>query len=223
MTTNNLAIPGEKAPLLSVSEWVQGAPANFDQLAGQVVLVEIFQVNCPGCFLYALPEAVELHRKYKDSGLTVLGVATAFEDFDKNTLENLRRLAERNEVIGETFKALSQHGQLDQGRLPYRIPFPLAMDRLIERQGKISDEDIFDFIHGRLPNFNQQPDGYRQQIVKQVRSYLESLRYRAETFERFQLKGTPSQILVDKQGVLRACEFGALPDLESRLLKLLQE
>jgi thiol-disulfide isomerase/thioredoxin len=221
--TGKLAKIGEKAPLLAVSEWVQGAPINFDQLLGRVVLVEVFQVNCPGCFLYALPEAVELHRKYADAGVIVLGVATAFEDFDKNTLENLRRLVERNEVVGETFKALSQHGQLDQCRLPYRIPFPLAMDQLIERQDEISDTDILDFIHGRLPNFEHQPDAYRQQIAKQVRSYLESLRYRAATFECFQLKGTPSQILVDKQGVLRACEFGAFPDLESRLVKLLQE
>jgi len=214
---------GQQAPLLAVSEWVQGAPVNLDQLLGRVVLVEVFQVNCPGCFFYALPEAIELHRKYAEAGLTVLGVATAFEDFDKNTLANLRGLVERNEVIGETFKALSRHGQLEQGRLPYRIPFPLAMDQLSERQGETSEEDILGFIHGRLPNFDQQPEGYRQQVIQQVGKYLESLRYRAETFERFQLKGTPSQILVDKQGVLRACEFGAFPDLESRLLELLQE
>jgi len=218
-----LAQIGQQAPLLAVSEWVQGAPVNLDRLLGRVVLVEVFQVNCPGCFFYALPEAIELHRKYADAGLTVLGVATAFEDFDKNTLENLRGLVERNEVIGETFKALSRHGQLGQGRLPYRIPFPLAMDQLSERQGEISGEDILGFIHGRLPNFDQQPEAYRQQVIQQVGKYLESLRYRAETFERFQLKGTPSQILVDKQGVLRACEFGTFPDLESRLLELLQE
>ncbi|MDD1641142.1 MAG: TlpA family protein disulfide reductase, partial [Methylococcaceae bacterium] len=46
---------GQKAPLLSLSDWVQGEPVNFDQLSGRVVLVEVFQVNCPGCFLYALP------------------------------------------------------------------------------------------------------------------------------------------------------------------------
>jgi thiol-disulfide isomerase/thioredoxin len=222
MMNGNSANLGEKAPLLAVSEWVQGSPVNFDSLLGRVVLVEVFQINCPGCFLYALPKAIELHRKYADAGLTVLGIATAFEDFDKNTLENLRGLAERNEVIGETFKALSQHGVLDQGRLSYRIPFPLAMDRLTERQHEISEADILDFIHGRLPEFDRHPDSYRQQVVKQVRSYLESLRYRAETFERFQLKGTPSQILVDRQGILRACEFGAFPDLENRLLELLR-
>jgi thiol-disulfide isomerase/thioredoxin len=220
---NSLAQIGQKPPLLSISEWVQGEPVNFDSLLGRVVLVEVFQVNCPGCFLYALPEASKLHWKYTDAGLTVLGVATAFEDFDKNRLENLRLLVERNQVIGETFKALSQHGHLKQGRLPYRIPFPLAMDQLTKRLGEITEAEVFDFIHGRLPDFDRQPETYRQQVIGLVRTYLESLVYHAETFECFQLKGTPSQIVVDKQGVLRACEFGTSPDLEDRLLKLLQE
>ena len=42
---------GEKAPNLSISKWVQGLPTNFDQEKDHVVLVEVFQVNCPGCFL----------------------------------------------------------------------------------------------------------------------------------------------------------------------------
>ncbi|MDD4906730.1 MAG: TlpA family protein disulfide reductase, partial [Methylobacter tundripaludum] len=99
---------GQKTPPLSVSTWVQGTETNFDRLLGQVVLVEVFQVNCPGCFLYALPQAVDLHRKYSEHGLTILGVATAFEDFDKNNLENLIRLIENGEVVGETLRMLSQ-------------------------------------------------------------------------------------------------------------------
>jgi hypothetical protein len=30
----------------------------------KVVLVEAFQVNCPGCFFYALPQAISLYEKY---------------------------------------------------------------------------------------------------------------------------------------------------------------
>ena len=43
---------GEKSPNLKVSEWVQGIPTNFDQEKDHIVLVEVFQVNCPGCFMY---------------------------------------------------------------------------------------------------------------------------------------------------------------------------
>ena len=59
-----------------------------------IVLVEVFKVNCPGCFMHALPEAIEIYNKYKDDGVRVIGIATAFEDFDKNTLDNLKMLAE---------------------------------------------------------------------------------------------------------------------------------
>jgi hypothetical protein len=39
---------GSKAPNLEVSSWVQGKPTNIDKEKGIVVLVEFFQVNCPG-------------------------------------------------------------------------------------------------------------------------------------------------------------------------------
>jgi len=106
---------GEKAPNFGVSAWIQGAPTNFDKEKDHIVLLEVFQVNCPGCFMHAIPEAISIYNKYKDAGVRVLGLATAFEDFDKNTLDNLKMLAEKGEVIGETKDALSAHGQLKDG------------------------------------------------------------------------------------------------------------
>lgn len=214
---------GQKAPSLTVSEWVQGNPVNLDQLTGRVVLVEVFQVNCPGCFLYALPQAVGWHNRYADRGLAVLGVATAFEDFDKNTLENLTLLAETGVVIGETQKLLSLQGQLREGRLPYRIPFPLAMDRLNRRQQAVGDDEIVEFIREHAPDVEQRPVEIQQQIYRQVRQYLQSLTYRAATFECFGLKGTPSHILIDKQGILVDCGFGVDPDLENKIIQLLKD
>jgi thiol-disulfide isomerase/thioredoxin len=214
---------GQKAPLLQVSDWAQGEPGNFDQLSGRVVLVEVFQVNCPGCFLYALPQAIDLYQRYSDHGLSVLGVATAFEDFDKNNLENLTRLLEKGEVIGETHRMLSQQEKLISDRLPFRIPFPVAMDRLQKRQADITQDEIAAFINQRIPNFEQQTETWQQKIRQQVEHYFQSLTYHAETFELFDLKGTPSHILVDKQGLLRDCGFGTHPDLEEKILTLLQE
>ena len=213
---------GQKTPLLSVSDWIQGEPVNFDRLLGSVVLVEVFQVNCPGCFLYALPQAINLYQKYSHQGLTVLGIATAFEDFDKNNLENLVRLINHGEVVGETQRLLSQQGQLERNHLPYQIPFPVAMDRLNKRQDDVLQEEIITFIDGRIPNFQRLPESHQQEIRQQVQRYLESLEYHAETFETFDLKGTPSHILVDKEGRLRICSFGADPDLETHIETLLK-
>jgi AhpC/TSA family len=214
---------GEKAPLFSVSDWIQGDPTNIDQLTGSVVLLEVFQVNCPGCFLYALPQAINLHRRYADKGLTVLGIATAFEDFDKNTLDNLLRLVKHGEVIGETLSTLNQQGILKAGRLPFSIPFPLAMDRLVKRDAEVTEDEALLFIEAHIPNFGQTAKDYQENVLQQVRGHLQKLEFHAQTFGLFNLKGTPSHILVDKRGLLRDCAFGIHPGLEKQVHELLQE
>jgi len=217
------AIIGEKAPNFGVSEWVQGAPTNFDQEKDHIVLVEVFQVNCPGCFMHAIPEAINIYNKYKDEGVRVLGIATAFEDFDKNTLDNLKMLVETGEVVGETKEALSMYGQLKDGKLPFKIPFPLAMDKLTKTSGEISQEKILQFIYPQIPEFDSQPEEYKKQIIERVKSYMKSKEYSAETFEKFALQGTPSTILVDRKGILRDVSFGQAGHIEAMIQKLLNE
>ena len=215
---------GQKAPNFGVSEWIQGAPTNFDQEKDHVVLVEVFQVNCPGCFMHAIPEAIEIYNKYKDDGVRVLGIATAFEDFDKNTLENLKMLAETGEVIGETKGALSMNGQLQDGnKLSYKIPFPLGMDNLSKTTGEISQEKIMEFIKPQIPEFDSQPEDYRNQIIQRVKNYMSSKEYSAETFEKFSLQGTPSTILVDRKGILRDVSFGQAGHVDAMIQKLINE
>lgn len=218
------AIIGQKVPNFEVSEWVQGVPTNFDQEKDKVVLVEVFQVNCPGCFLYGIPEAINIYNRFKDEGVRVIGIATAFEDFDKNTPENLRMLAETGKVIGETQKALAQYGQLQPGdKLPYKIPFPLAMDKLIKVQGEASQEKMMDFIYSQLPDFDSQPQAYKDNIMQRVREYMKSKEFSAETFEKFSLQGTPSTILVDRKGILRDISFGQSGHIEGMIEKLINE
>ena len=214
---------GQKAPNFAVSDWVQGAPTNFDQEKDHIVLVEVFQVNCPGCFMHALPEAINIYNKYKDEGVRVIGIATAFEDYDKNTLDNLKMLVQTGEVIGETKSALSMNGQLESGKLPYKIPFPLAMDKLTKIDGKVSDEKIMQFVYGQIPEFDSQSEEYRKQIIQRVRDYMKSKEYSAETFEKFALQGTPSMILVDRKGILRNVSFGQSGNVDAIIQKLLSE
>jgi len=218
------AVIGEKAPNFGVSEWVQGAPTNFDQEKDKIIILEVFQVNCPGCFMHALPEAVNIYNKYKDDGVRVLGIATAFEDFDKNTLDNLKMLVETGEVIGETKSALSMYGQLEGGnKLSYKIPFPLGMDNLTKTTGEISQEKIMQFIYPQIPEFDSQPEEHRNQIIQRVKDYMKSKEYSAETFEKFALQGTPSTIIVDRKGVLRDVSFGQTNHIEPMIQKLLNE
>ena len=218
------AVIGQKSPSLGVSEWVQGAPTSLDQEKDKIVLVEVFQVNCPGCFMHAIPEAIEIYNKYKDEGVRVLGIATAFEDFDKNTIENLKMLVETGEVIGETQKALSMYGKLQEGnKLSFKIPFPLGMDNLTKVSGEIDKDQIMKFIYAQIQEFDSQPEDYRNQIIQRVKDHFKSKEYTAETFEKFSLQGTPSIILIDRKGILRDVSFGQTGHLDSMIQKLIAE
>ena len=208
---------GQKAPSLKVSEWVQGIDANLDKQNDNVVVVEVFQVNCPGCFMYGIPESIEIYNKYKSEGVSVLGKATAFEDFDKNTLENLHLLLETGETIGETKKML----QTD--KIPYKIPYPVAMDSLVKQSEEVTKEKMYSLIKNQIPNFDEQPEDYKNKIYDRVKDYFVSKEFSAETFEMYSLQGTPSSILVDRKGILRDISFGQNGLLESKIQTLLNE
>lgn len=214
---------GQPAPNLSVSTWVQGAATNLDQQRGNVVLIEVFQVNCPGCFLTAIPEAIKVHDRFAGQPVTVLGIATAFEDWDKNNLDNLQRLAETGEVVGETRLLLDRAEMLDDGKLRYRIPFPLAMDELIPVAGDPTREQALAVIRPHVPAFDTLPEAHQSQLIDRVTSYLKSREYAPTTFDRYALQGTPSTIVVDKRGTLRGITFGQPGDLAPTIQALLDE
>lgn len=217
------AVVGRKAPELAISEWVQGMPTTMAEEKDHIVMVEVFQVNCPGCFLYGIPEAINVYNRFREDGVRVLGVATAFEDFDKNTPENLRALAERGTVIGETARALAQYGRSGDGTLHYKIPFPLGMDNLTRTDGRVDDETVLGFIRSQLPGFDSEEDARKRDLMDRVRQYMLSKEYSAETFETYRLQGTPSTILVDRRGILRDVAFGQSGSMEAKIASLLKE
>ena len=218
-----MVVIGEKAPNLKLGKWVQGMDTNFDKEGDNVKLVEVFQVNCPGCFMHSIPEIINIYNKYKGDGLSVMGIATAFEDYDKNTLENLEMLLTTGEVVGDTKQALTQYGQLDNGKLQFKIPYPVAMDSLVKEGEEPSMEKMTAFINQQIPNFESQPDDYKNQIYARVKEYYKSKEFTAETFEMYALQGTPSTILVDRKGILRDVSFGSTANLEAMVQKLLNE
>ena len=205
-----VVVNGTLAPNLHISEWVQGKPTNIDENRGKVILVEVFQVNCPGCFLYGIPSAIELYQKHSKNDLIVLGLATAFEDYDKNTIANLRLLLEEGKVIGETKSALQNYGQLKNGEfLQYNIPFPVAMDLIHPETKEISNSRVWDFIEEHFPEHRQYNERDKNNLYQRVKEYLENKKFSALTFDKYGLRGTPSAIIIDKKGILRNTIFGA--------------
>lgn len=219
MTTQPVsAIIGQSAPDLVISDWVQGEPRTLHDYRDRLVLVEVFQVNCPGCFLYALPQAIAFDKAYRERGLSVIGLATAFEDFEFNTLSNLRLLADKGQVVGETWRVLQGQGVLVDGCWPQRIPFPLAMDQLVAVEFDGSEQAVDAFIADCISDFADFTADAQRQIRQRVRQHLQTLRYRPQTFERYRMQGTPTQLLIDADGILRQSRFGYYPELEDHIL-----
>lgn len=215
---------GSPAPDLKVSEWVQGGPISLKDYQGKVIVVEVFQVNCPGCFIYGLPEAIDTFQKYKNNEVVVLGLATAFEDFDKNTLENLKLLLKENKVIGETLTTLTYQSKLlNEGKLLYSIPFPVGMDMLVKEKLPIEEKRIMEFVNANVPDFDLYHQKDKEQIISRVKSYLETKPYSPLTFEEYSLRGTPSSMFIDKKGILRETTFGSTGLMATTVEKLLSE
>lgn len=206
-----------------VDTWVQGGPVNLADLIGSVIVIEVFQVNCPGCFLYSLPKSIELFEKYHRQGLAVIGLATAFEDYDKNTLENLQKLITTGEVIGETLKALTRYNVLSHGRLPWKIPYPVGMDRVTAETEPVTEQRIRNYASSFLPDFDNFNEDQQRSVMQQVKHYLEQKTMKAETFERFALQGTPSCIVFDRQGQLKDVSFGQIDYKQAMIEHFLSE
>jgi len=129
----------------------------------------------------------------------------------------LQILLETGEVVGETKK------MLQQDKIPYKIPYPVAMDSLIKQSGEVTKEKMDSLIKNQIPNFDTQSDDYKNQIYDRVKDYFMSKEFSAETFEMYSLQGTPSSILVDRKGILRDISFGQNGLLESKIQTLLNE
>lgn len=98
-------VPHRPVPDLEVSRWFNTSePLGFDLLRGRVVVIEAFQMLCPACVAYGLPQAVRVHEVF-GTDVTVLGLHTVFEHHDA-----------MRPVALEAFIA------------EYRIPFPVGVD-----------------------------------------------------------------------------------------------
>lgn len=70
------------APPLTVSEWFNTPePITLEGLRGQVVVIEAFQMLCPGCVAHGLPLVKKVASAFRDD-LVVLGLHTVFEHHD---------------------------------------------------------------------------------------------------------------------------------------------
>lgn len=136
------------APEWETARWFNTPePLSLRALRGKVVVLEAFQLLCPGCVAHGLPQAKHIHESFSRKDVAVVGLHTVFE----------HHRAMGPEVL-EAF--LSE----------YRIDFPVGID---------------------APGDAATP----------------------VTMQRYELRGTPSLLLFDRDGRLVENHFGQVSDL----------
>tara|TARA_R110002073_G_scaffold63048_2_gene157881 strand:- start:10836 stop:11348 length:513 start_codon:yes stop_codon:yes gene_type:complete len=138
-----------QAPELMVSQWFNtDAELSLVALRGKVVVIEAFQMLCPGCILRGIPLAQSIARTFSADQVAVIGLHTVFEHH-----------------------AAMQPVSLEAFLHEFRVSFPVAVDAA-------------------------GPDGF------------------PKTMTAYQMRGTPSLLVIDRDGALRAHYFGHVSELQ---------
>jgi hypothetical protein len=185
---------------LEIDRVIQGS---FDLQA--LNLLFVFQVNCPGCFLYGFPLVNSLYWQYRDLGLNVLGLSTAFEDFTYNTAANTELLLTQQQTIGETRQAIGE-------KYTQAIDFPIAVDRLTT-SAELATSSNIDFLcaNHRLKSLSiAEKSTLRQNMTTDLKKNTQV----SATFTLNQMPGTPTFLLVDQNLELLDGWFGHRPEAD---------
>lgn len=90
------------APAWDIAEWLNGAPATVGDFTGKVVIVEFFQLWCPGCKKFSIPLLKHWQRKFAKQiaagDLTIVSIHTVFEGHDYQNPKRLRAFIKEKEI-----------------------------------------------------------------------------------------------------------------------------
>lgn len=85
--------------ILQTSEWLNvGAPLTASDWRGKVVVLNAFQMFCPGCARYSLPQMERVYATFPRSQVVVIGLHTVFEHHSVMTSEALRVYIKENKI-----------------------------------------------------------------------------------------------------------------------------
>jgi hypothetical protein len=102
MTQNN----HPQAPSWEITHWFNTPePLSLECLHGKIIVIEAFQMLCPGCVSHGLPLATRVSQMFDSSRVAVIGLHTVFEHHQVMTKEALEVFIHE-----------------------YRIPFPIGID-----------------------------------------------------------------------------------------------
>jgi cytochrome c biogenesis protein CcdA/thiol-disulfide isomerase/thioredoxin len=98
--TGQLEDYGPAPDFHGIARWLNSKPLTLSELRGRVVLIDFWTYSCINC-LRTLPHIRAWDERYRDAGLTIVGVHSpefAFERVESNVRENVRKLGVRYPV-----------------------------------------------------------------------------------------------------------------------------
>ena len=117
------------APELASGEWINSQPLKLNDLRGRVVLIEFWTFGCINC-RNTLPFVKSWHDRYRERGLTVIGVHSPEFDEERD-VEHVRREVSS---LGITYPVVTDNDYLTWNA--YKVEaWPTIF--LLDKQGRI--------------------------------------------------------------------------------------
>ena len=174
---------GDPAPKLQTGKWIQGDPLTAFK-EGKAYLVEFWATWCPPCRV-SIPHLNEIHNKYKDQGLVVIG-QDCFERDDALVAPFVKKMADKMTYrVALDDKASNDKGQMAKTWMEAagRNGIPSAF--LVDKKGiiawighpmELKDSIIEDVLAGKFDVKKAADDSAtRQKNEAQLRSVWEAI------------------------------------------------
>lgn len=121
------------APELIVGQWFNtDAPPMLSALRGKIVVIEAFQMLCPGCVSHGLPQAARVRAAFPSSAVEVIGLHSVFENHEAMTPVSLRAFLHEYRIGYPVGVDLHGAGGIPQTMLAYGMrgtPTLIVIDR----------------------------------------------------------------------------------------------
>jgi len=83
-----------KAPEWVIEKWVVGPPTSLEKLSGKVIVLDFFQLWCPGCNSFSIPLVERWKSKYaKQTAAGKIAFVSIHTVFEGHTYQNNAKLA----------------------------------------------------------------------------------------------------------------------------------
>lgn len=96
---SQISLASPKAPEPVISQWINQDPGTLMNMRGKVIVIDFFQMWCPGCNNFSVPLMFQLEEKYKQrNDIVFLSIHTVFEGHSYQTPDDLKHYVEEKGI-----------------------------------------------------------------------------------------------------------------------------